>query len=51
MTTKNRETLNRASGILEGLAASGDLSDCITNLVIAVSKMIDAVLKKEKADG
>lgn len=47
MTHESRETLNRASGILEGLSVSGDLSDAATSMIIAVSKMIDEVLKKE----
>ena len=47
MTHESRETLNRASGILEGLAISGDLSDAATSLIVNVSEMIDEVLKKE----
>ena len=48
MTQENRETLNRATGILEGLSVSGDLSDAVTNMIVAVSEMIDEVLKKEQ---
>lgn len=51
MKAENRETLQRASGILEGLSASGDISDAITNMIMAVSEMLDAVLAKEASDG
>ena len=47
MTHKSRETLSRATGILEGLSASGNLTDAETNLIIAVSEMIDTVLKQD----
>lgn len=50
MTQENRETLNRAAGILEGLAVSENLTDAETNLIVAVSEMIDAVLKKEDTE-
>jgi hypothetical protein len=48
MNEESIATLNRASGILEGLSVSGDLSECIINMIIAVSEMIDEVLKKEQ---
>lgn len=47
MTQENRETLNRATGILEGLSVSENLTAAKTNLIVAVSEMIDAVLQKE----
>lgn len=47
MTHESRETLCKASGILEGLSVSENLSAAETNLIIAVSEMIDAVLDKE----
>lgn len=50
MTQENRETLNRAAGILEGLSASENLADAETSLIVAVSEMIDAVLKKEDTE-
>ena len=46
MTHYSRETLNRAAGILEGLSASGDLSTGMTDMILNVAEMIDAVLKE-----
>ena len=48
MNQESRETLNRAAGVLEGLSVSQNLTDAETNLIVAVSEMIDAVLKKEE---
>ena len=48
MTSNSRETLYKASGILEGLSVSENLNAAETNLIVAVSEMIDAVLEKEK---
>ena len=48
MTQESRETLNRASGILEGLSVCGDLSADAATVIINVSEMIDEVLKKEE---
>ena len=50
MIQENRESLNRAAGILEGLSVSENLTDTETNLLVAVSEMIDAVLKKEDTE-
>lgn len=50
MNRESRETLNRATGILEGLSVSENLTDAETSLIIAVSEMIDAVLKKEDTE-
>ena len=50
MTHDSRETLYKASGILEGIAVSENLTEAETNLIVAVSEMIDAVLDKEKAE-
>ena len=50
MRHESRETLYKASGILEGLAASENLTDAETHLIVAVSDMIDSVLDKEKAE-
>ena len=50
MNRKNRETLNRAAGILEGLSVSENLNDAETNLIISVCEMIDAVLNKEDTE-
>lgn len=47
MTPENRETLQRAAGMLDGLSASGDLTSEIASMMVAVSEMIDEVLKKE----
>ena len=47
MTQENRETLQRAAGILDGLTASGDISSDVTQMIINASEMIDEVLKKE----
>lgn len=47
MKQENRETLQRATGILEGVSVSGDLSTDMAQILITVSEMIDAVLKKE----
>ena len=48
MTQDNRETLQRAVGILEGLSASGELSQAITDTILNVAEMIDAVMNGEK---
>ena len=48
MTPKIKATLNRAAGILEGLSASGDLSTTMTDMLIAVVEMIDAVLRDDE---
>lgn len=40
----DRETLQRATGILEGLSASGELSDAVAGMIEAVVSMIDSVL-------
>lgn len=48
MTHDSRETLYKASGILEGLSVSENLTEAEANLIVAVSEMIDAVLGKEK---
>lgn len=45
MTPNDRETLQRAVGILEGLSASGDISDAVSGMLEAVISMIDEVLK------
>ena len=47
MTSENRETLQRAVGIIEGLAVSGDVSDAVNGMLEAVISMIDEVLKQE----
>lgn len=47
MTHENRETLNRASGILKGLSVSENLTETETSFILAVSGMIDRVLEKE----
>ena len=41
MKPEDREILNRAAGILEGLSACGELSGDITETIIAVCDMID----------
>ena len=48
MKHESRETLYKASGILEGLSVSENLTEAETNLIVAVSEMIDAVLDEEK---
>lgn len=48
MTQDNRETLQRATGILEGLTVSGDLSTDMAQMLVNVSEMIDDVLRKEQ---
>lgn len=50
MNRESRETLNRATGILEGLSVSEKLTDAETNLIISVSKMIYAVLQNEDTE-
>ena len=47
MTSNQRENLQRAAGILDGLAASEDISEAITNMIVTVSEMIDEVLREE----
>lgn len=48
MTQENRETLQRAVGVLQGLMVSGDLSDAIANTLDGVAAIIDEMLEKEK---
>lgn len=48
MTQDNRETLQRAAGVLEGLSASGELSHDATDMILNVAEMIDAVLNGVK---
>lgn len=48
MTQDNRETLQRAVGILEGLSASGEITQATTDMILNVAEMIDAVLDGEK---
>ena len=47
MKQENRETLQRATGILDGVSVSGDLSTDMAQILITVSEMIDDVLRKE----
>ena len=46
MTNKNRSTLERAAGYLEGL--SWGVPDNVANAIITVVEMLDAVLKEEE---
>lgn len=48
MSEESIATLNRASGMLEGLSVSGDLNTPITEMILSISEMIDSVLKKEQ---
>ena len=48
MTQESREILNRASGILEGISATEDISSAFEVLIVNVVEMIDEVLKKEE---
>ena len=48
MTPEIKATLNRAAGILEGLSASGDLSTAMTDVLLNVVEMIDAVLRDDE---
>ena len=48
MTQDNRETLQRAVGILEGLSASGELTQAITDTMLNIAEMIDEILRKEQ---
>ena len=48
MTPNQRETLNRAAGILEGLSASSDLTQGVTDTLLTVAEMIDAVLREDE---
>jgi hypothetical protein len=48
MTYENRELLNRASGILEGISVSENLTQAETDLIITAVQMIDKVLEEEK---
>lgn len=49
MKTKNRELLNRAAGILEGLAANSDITPGLTEMLVNVAEWIDTVLNDEEA--
>lgn len=48
MTHENRELLNRASGILEGISVSENLTQAETDLIITAIQTIDKVLEEEK---
>ena len=48
MQQENREILQRAAGILEGVSVSGNLSIDMAQILINASEMIDTVLRKEK---
>ena len=47
MTQDNRETLQRAAGILEGLTTRVECSP-VADMILNVAEMIDAVLNGEK---
>lgn len=47
MTSNQRETLNRAAGILEGLSANSDITQGATDTLLDVAEMIDEVLREE----
>lgn len=49
MKTKNRELLNRAAGVLEGLAVNLDITSGLAETLVDVSKWIDTVLNDEEA--
>lgn len=50
MTHESREILCKASGILEGMSVSEELTEAVTNMIVAVSEMIDSVLYKEDTE-
>lgn len=50
MNRDSRELLNRATGILEGLSVSENLTDAETNLIISVTKMLYTVLQREDTE-
>ena len=49
MTNESIATLNRAAGILEGISVNPDISQATTDMIVAVSEMIDEVLRKENS--
>ena len=49
MKTKNRELLNRAAGVLEGLAANADITSVLAEMLVNVAEWIDTVLNDEEA--
>jgi hypothetical protein len=49
MKTKNRELLNRAAGVLEGLAANSDITTGLAEMLVNVAEWIDTVLNDEGA--
>lgn len=49
MKTENRELLNRAAGVLEGLAVNLDITSGSSEMLINVAEWIDTVLNDEEA--
>lgn len=49
MKAKNRELLNRASGVLYGLAVNLDITTGLADTIINVAEWLDTVLKDEEA--
>lgn len=45
LSHEDRETLQRAVGILEGLKVNPDISEAVTCMLEAVIEMMEAVLK------
>lgn len=50
MKVKNRELLNRAAGVLEGLAANADMTSVLAETLVNVSEWIDIVLNEEEPE-
>lgn len=48
MSGENRETLNRAIGILEGINVSEDINSATSSLIEAVTEMLISILDDEK---
>ena len=47
MTREQREILNRAVGILEGVSASSDLSAGMADTILNAAEMIDIALRED----
>ena len=49
MKTKNRELLNRAAGVLEGLAVNADMTSVLAEMLMNAVEWIDIALNDEEA--
>lgn len=50
MKANNRELLNRAAGVLEGLAANTDVTSVLAEMLMKAVEWIDIVLNEEEPE-